>query len=334
MCRARLRRRSPLRSSRWRIVWPEEAGIGAQPARRAKAASLLIRPGCDQEIRTWAAASGPTPGCSSSCGASGRAGERFDLTGELALLDGQLLDAARDRTQGLERSAQLDVLVAVGPRSGESTQQLGAAKWPQLAAERLRGGDEQVAQLAETGAARVDGAFAGGHQGAQRLSFAAGARLAGMLLGEHAPRRPDRVERVGLAARAALAPQPPDLEHPLPLADQETGQAGAEGACSLDRERAPPRRVGACELKSARVAGIVRVHARLEDDATRAHLDDRERVRVAVRVDTDHVVQLICKHPTHLQPSVGGPTPVAGLGVKTASGRTVGSHAPPGRTGF
>ena len=34
---------------------PEEAGIGAQPARRANAASLVIRPRCDQEISTCAA---------------------------------------------------------------------------------------------------------------------------------------------------------------------------------------------------------------------------------------------------------------------------------------
>ena len=33
-------------------------------------ASEVIRPGCDQERTSCAAASGPTPGCSSSCGAS------------------------------------------------------------------------------------------------------------------------------------------------------------------------------------------------------------------------------------------------------------------------
>jgi len=30
---------------------------------------------------------------------------------------------------------------------------------------------------------------------------------------------------------------------------------------------------------------------------TTTHLDDTDRMRVAVRIDTDHVVQLICKHP-------------------------------------
>ena len=36
---------------------------------------------------------------------------------------------------------------------------------------------------------------------------------------------------------------------------------------------------------------------RLEQHTAASHVDDRERVRVAVRVNADHVVQLICKHP-------------------------------------
>ena len=67
---ARLSCLSPLRSSRWRIVFPDEAGIGAAPASRANAASLTRRPRCDQESTTWAASNGPMPGWLSSCGAS------------------------------------------------------------------------------------------------------------------------------------------------------------------------------------------------------------------------------------------------------------------------
>jgi len=29
-------------------------------------------------------------------------------------------------------------------------------------------------------------------------------------------------------------------------------------------------------------------------------------MHIAMRIDADHVVQLICKHHFHLQPSVGG----------------------------
>jgi hypothetical protein len=124
-------------------------------------------------------------------------------------------------------------------------------------------------------------------------------------LPEDAARRPDRVERVALAARAPLAPQAPDLEHPLTLAADEASQAGAEGARTLDCEGPPARRVLVGQLQGARVAAATRGDARLEDDSSRTHLDDRERVHVAVRVDADHVVELICKHPNHLQPRLG-----------------------------
>jgi hypothetical protein len=78
--------------------------------------------------------------------------------------------------------------------------------------------------------------------------------------------------------------------------------------CASDasnRERPSSRRVFSRELQAARVAAAACGEARLEDHSARAHLDDRERVRVAVRVDPDHVVQPICKHPTHPQPRLG-----------------------------
>ena len=57
------------------------------------------------------------------------------------------------------------------------------------------------------------------------------------------------------------------------------------------------------ELQSLRIAVAARDDRRLEDDRPASDLDDSERMRVAVRVDTDDVVQLICKHPkTDLQP--------------------------------
>jgi hypothetical protein len=58
-------------------------------------------------------------------------------------------------------------------------------------------------------------------------------------------------------------------------------------------------------------------NGRLEDDAAADDVHDRERVRVAVRIDTDDVVQLICKHlqPTS-NPSVGG---ISGVGLEQAN---------------
>ena len=45
MCRARLPEPSPPWCRRWRLVFPEEAGIGATPQSRAKAASERSRSG-------------------------------------------------------------------------------------------------------------------------------------------------------------------------------------------------------------------------------------------------------------------------------------------------
>ena len=65
-----------------------------------------------------------------------------------------------------------------------------------------------------------------------------------------------------------------------------------------------------CNTQSLRVATAVCGNACLEDHHTAAHLDDRERVRIAVRVNTNHEVQLICKHRQQPPAQVGGITPV------------------------
>jgi hypothetical protein len=41
-----------------------------------------------------------------------------------------------------------------------------------------------------------------------------------------------------------------------------------------------------------------------ENDRAAHDPHDRERMRIAVRIDTDHVVQLICKHHFHPQPTL------------------------------
>ena len=64
--------------------------MGPQPARRAKAASLGKRPRCDQNSRSCPAASGPTPGWASSCGASLRVSVSISRA-SFALLGDQLL---------------------------------------------------------------------------------------------------------------------------------------------------------------------------------------------------------------------------------------------------
>jgi hypothetical protein len=71
------------------------------------------------------------------------------------------------------------------------------------------------------------------------------------------------------------------------------------------------------ELQRSCVAVVVCDYRRLEDDSATNHMHDRQRVRVAVRVDTDDVVQLICEHPfTDLQPKRWGTRTGAGLGIE------------------
>src|SRR5439155_17355583 len=152
-----------------------------------------------------------------------------------------------------------------------------------------------------------------GHKCLQRLAFPAGARRRRALRRKHAPRSTDSVEGVSLAARAALAAESADLEHPFATTGQKARETEAVRACPFDRERAPtprvlldePQRLGVCE------------HRRCGDDGAADDVHDRERMRVALRIDTDDVVQLICEHPkTDLQPSVGGHDPVSVWGWK------------------
>jgi hypothetical protein len=61
-----------------------------------------------------------------------------------------------------------------------------------------------------------------------------------------------------------------------------------------------------CDTQSLRVAVAVGGHARLDDHYSAAHLNDGERVRVTVRINTNDEVQFICKHPERPPAQVGG----------------------------
>jgi hypothetical protein len=110
----------------------------------------------------------------------------------------------------------------------EALQQARSCQWPQLTAERLRSRDQQVAELAEPGPFRVDCSLACSDKCLQCLAFTACARRRRPLLGEDAASGTDRVERVGLAARAALSPQTTNLEYPLVAAGEEARETCTE----------------------------------------------------------------------------------------------------------
>jgi hypothetical protein len=220
-----------------------------------------------------------------------------DLACELAFLGGQPQHAPRDSTQCEQCAAQHRIASPLRSGCGQALQQPCPRQWPQLAAERLRRRDEKVSKLAKAGTLRVHGSFARGHQRPQRLAFPTNTRRSRTQLCEHAARRADRVERIGLAARATLPPQPADLEHPLATSAENAREAGTERAGALNRERSPTRRVLIDKPEGVRVTAAARGDIRLEHHGCAGDVQHRERMRVAVRVDADDVVQLICKHP-------------------------------------
>jgi len=68
-------------------------------------------------------------------------------------------------------------------------------------------------------------------------------------------------------------------------------------ACSLDRPDPSAARVLVGEAQSLRVTAPVRRDRALRDNRTRRRNHNREHMLIAVRVDTNHVIHLICKHP-------------------------------------
>jgi hypothetical protein len=84
------------------------------------------------------------------------------------------------------------------------------------------------------------------------------------------------------------------------------------------------RRLLAKAKAGAGAAASVGPDRRLRDQSSRWRGDDRERVLIAVSVDTDDVVQFVCKHPTD-PPSRR--VPVRRSGAVKPRGRSVTGHA-------
>ena len=177
-------------------------------------------------------------------------GRGLDLGFEFTFLGGQLLDPAGDRAQRQQCAAQLDVGVTCGRAaasrlssrlrvSGRSSLRNGSG----VVMSRSRSWQSPARRALTAPSRAAISAWSASRSPPRVVSPAAP--------GEHAARRADRIERIGLAARAAFPPQPADLEHLL-TAGQEAGQAGSEGAAAFDRERAPPWSVLRRELECVR----------------------------------------------------------------------------------
>lgn len=89
-----------------------------------------------------------------------------------------------------------------------------------------------------------------------------------------------------------------DLMHLLALALQLADKPGAVVAGALDRPESIAGRVPVCEADSVRIAARAGGCRRLRNHRAGTRVDDRDRVLVAMGVDADHVVELVCEHPT------------------------------------
>ena len=329
MCRARLSWRSPPRLSRCRIVWPLEAGTGATPASRAKAASERTRPWCDQATISCAATIGPTPGSSSSRGASARTWPRISRSSSCGL-DGRCLDPAGEACAARASSPARRRWPSSSGGSGCSARAAAApAARAARCAEPIGCGHDHAAQLHER--------FAGAHR--RRC----GARPAAAAAPPVArPSRASASVSLASAARAArtassgsslprsrrsLRGAAAALEHRLAAAAQVTGEPGAVmPAPSTAQTRAPAR-----ARPRTRSAARNRARSpRTDRRATTAPVGaatTAKHVLVPVRVDTDDVVQLDLQasRPILRLRLVGSGD--AGLSAGKPRGRTVMSHA-------
>src|SRR5581483_12491502 len=126
----------------------------------------------------------------------------------------------------------------------------------------------------------------------------AGSRLCSMLVRKRGAGSSDRVELVVFAMQPPLTPAcAVDLVHMLAPPLQAAGKSSAVMACALDRPQSTAGRVPVCEADGLLVAACVGGRRPLRDHRAGVRVDNRKRVLSAMRVDADHVVHLLCKHP-------------------------------------
>jgi hypothetical protein len=116
------------------------------------------------------------------------------------------------------------------------------------------------------------------------------------------------------------------LQHGLAASAQETSEAGAVVADSFHRPGPRSARVLLGEAKSRPVAASVCAHCLLGDERACGCRQYDQQVFVSMGIDTDHAVQLICKHPTDPPAGLVG-SGGAGLSAGNRGGRTVISYA-------
>jgi hypothetical protein len=144
----------------------------------------------------------------------------------------------------------------------------------------------------------VDRTATGEQQQPQRLASLPRSWQGKLITSERCTCAADRVESVVFATQPPLAPRvSAGLEHDLALTAQITSEAGAVMPSTFDRPDACTRRVILGDPKRLPVAAAVRRDRTLRHNRTRRRGNNRKRLLIAVSVDADHLIHLICKHP-------------------------------------
>jgi hypothetical protein len=112
------------------------------------------------------------------------------------------------------------------------------------------------------------------------------------------------VRELGRVERVVLAPQPPlatagttDFMQPLLAPSQIAGEPGPVMGRSFDRPDTHARGVLVGEADGLPRAAAIGANRPLRNERPAGRGHDRERVLISVRVDTDHVIHLVCEHP-------------------------------------
>jgi hypothetical protein len=108
----------------------------------------------------------------------------------------------------------------------------------------------------------------------------------------------DRVQRVVFASQPPLVTRAAsDLEHCLAATAQVASKPGTVMTGAFDGPHASAAAVLLDKPQRLRITARARSYRLLRHHRTARGDNDREHVLVAVGVDADHVIHLICKHP-------------------------------------
>jgi hypothetical protein len=220
-----------------------------------------------------------------------------DLPFELGRFAGCGIDPATEASQDEPRRELVGSCAARAAQAAAALEQPSGWEHAQLLAEPVRGGDDHAAKLSECFAAHVDGAAACDQQEPQRFASVAVTWQRERLAGKRCACRPRRVECVVFAAQASLGPRgTADFEHALSTASEVTRKPRAVASRALDRPDASTVGGLAREAQRRLIATPLCLYHLPRQHSPRWCGNDRQDVLVPVRVDTDDVVQLICKH--------------------------------------